>query len=84
MVGRRAGLALAGLEPALGLVDDIDAAFAAHDPTVAMPIFQGPQRVSALHRFIPSSRLLRRRRIFGAALSRVAFMAWWAILGSNQ
>jgi hypothetical protein len=37
--GCRSGLqsALAGLEAALGLIDDVDAALAAHNPIVAVP-----------------------------------------------
>ena len=44
------GSALPGLEPALGLVDDIDPPLAPHDPVVAMAAAQRFQRVANFHR----------------------------------
>ena len=41
--------ALAGLEAALGLVDYVNAAFAAHDAAIAIPVLERPERVSNLH-----------------------------------
>ncbi len=33
-------LALAGFEPALGFVDHVDAAFAAHDTAITVPVLE--------------------------------------------
>ena len=41
--------ALTRFEAFLGLVDDIDAAFAANDLAIAVPVLQGTQRISDLH-----------------------------------
>jgi hypothetical protein len=41
--------ALAGLEAATGLVDDIDPPFAANDAIIAVPRAQGLQRISNFH-----------------------------------
>ena len=41
--------ALTGFEPALGLVDHVNAAFTAHDLTIAMPRFERAERVADLH-----------------------------------
>jgi len=46
-------LALARLETAVRLVDDIDAAFAAHDAIIAMAAAQGFQRITDFHGAIP-------------------------------
>src|SRR5262249_43991332 len=48
--------ALAGLEPALGLVDDVDAAFAPHQPIVAVPAAQGFERIADFHRWFLGAR----------------------------
>jgi hypothetical protein len=40
---------LTGFEPTLCLVDDVDAAFAAHDTAVAMPVLERAERVLDLH-----------------------------------
>ena len=45
--------ALAGFEPALGLVDHVYAAFAAHDPAIAVPVLQRTERVLDLHQSSP-------------------------------
>src|SRR5262249_10207822 len=42
-------LALARLESALGLVDDVDAALAPHQPVVAMPSAQRLERIADFH-----------------------------------
>ena len=41
--------ALTGFEPALGLVDHVDAAFAAHDTAIAVPVLERTERVLDLH-----------------------------------
>src|SRR5437899_3216077 len=41
--------ALAGLEARVGLVDDVDAAFAAHDAAVLVARLHGLQRMADLH-----------------------------------
>jgi hypothetical protein len=46
--GRRAS-ALAGFEAAIGLVDDVDAALAPHQPVVAVTGTQRFQRVTDFH-----------------------------------
>jgi hypothetical protein len=46
------GLALAGLEPGLRLVDDIDAALAAHHAAIAVAQLERAERVSNLHGFL--------------------------------
>jgi hypothetical protein len=45
------GSALARLEPLLGLVDDVDAALATHDPVVPVAIAKGFERVADFHGF---------------------------------
>ena len=42
-------LALAGFEPAIGLVDDVDAALAAHEPVAAVTRAQRTEGVADLH-----------------------------------
>ena len=42
-------LALTSLEAAMGLVDDVDPALAAHDAVVAMAAAQGFQRITNFH-----------------------------------
>ena len=54
--GDRSLSALAGLEAAVGLVDHVNAALAAHDLAVAVPALERAERVANLHRFSPSSR----------------------------
>jgi hypothetical protein len=46
--------ALTCLEFLLGLVDDIDAAFAAHDLTITVALLERPERILDLHRPSPS------------------------------
>ncbi len=46
-------LALTGFEPALRLVDDVDAALAAHNAAVAMAVLQRTKRVLDLHLVSP-------------------------------
>src|SRR6056297_260107 len=50
-----AGSALARLEAALRLVDDVDAAFATHNAAVTMPVFQRAERIPDLHGLSPHS-----------------------------
>jgi len=50
----KAELALASLEPALGLVDDIDPALAADEAVIAMATAQGLQRITDFHGLEPS------------------------------
>ena len=47
--GSGVGSALTGFEPALGFVDHIDAALAAHDAAIAVPVLQRAKRVTNLH-----------------------------------
>jgi len=42
-------LSLAGLKAAIGLVDDIDPAFAPHDAVVAVAATQGFERITNFH-----------------------------------
>src|SRR5712671_767760 len=42
-------LALAGLEARIGLVDDVDAALAAHDAAVLVALLERLQRIGDLH-----------------------------------
>ena len=51
-----AGLALAGLEPALRLVDHIDAALAAHDAAIAVALLERAEGVTYLHGRCPICR----------------------------
>ena len=53
MLERRFRSALAGFEPALRLVDDVDAALAAHDTAVAVTLLERAERVLDLHRSSP-------------------------------
>jgi hypothetical protein len=41
--------ALTGFEPALRLVDDVNAAFATHNTAIAMPILERAERIANLH-----------------------------------
>jgi hypothetical protein len=50
MGGWKTSLSLPGLEAAIGLVDHIEPATAAHDAISPMPSAQGTKRVSDLHR----------------------------------
>lgn len=60
-LGRRAGQdgpaptrsALAGFEPAMRLIDDVNAALAAHDTIIAVTAAQRFQRITDFHRNIP-------------------------------
>ncbi len=45
----KSGLALTGLETRIGLVDNVEAAFAADNFTVAVAVFQGFQRRTDFH-----------------------------------
>ena len=47
------GLALAGLEALLRLVDHVDAAFTAHDLAIAVTLLERAERVTDLHRSSP-------------------------------
>ena len=53
----RAGSALTSLEAAVGLVDHVDAALAAHDLAVAVPALERAERIANLHRFFSITRL---------------------------
>ncbi len=76
--------ALTGLEAALGLVDDVYAALAAHDTAVPVPILQRAERVADLHgRPFPLSQALNGAVGFASRPSP-ARIQWWAVLGSNQ
>ncbi len=80
------GSALAGFEPALRLVDHIDAALTAHDAAIAMALLERAEGVTYLHGSDPSCRGARiapwvtvtPRGKSGTSNS------WWTILGSNQ
>ena len=50
------GLALTGFEPALRLVDNIDAALTAHDAAIAVALLERAEGVTYLHGFVPSCR----------------------------
>jgi len=41
--------ALTGFEPALRLIDDVNAAFATHNTAIAMPILERAERIANLH-----------------------------------
>jgi hypothetical protein len=57
-------LTLAGFEPALGLVDHVDAAFAAHDTAITVPVLERAKRISDLHGSSPDlSRRVGRRGV---------------------
>ena len=45
--------ALTGLETRVGLVDDVDAAFAAHDLAIAVAALERAERIANLHRSSP-------------------------------
>jgi len=49
----RSGLALTCLEATLGFIDDVYAAFAAHDTAIAVPALQRAERVADFHCPIP-------------------------------
>ncbi len=49
-------LALTGFEPALRLVDHIDAALTAHDAAIAMALLERAEGVAYLHGSVPSCR----------------------------
>ncbi len=76
------GSALACLELALGLVDDVDAALAAHHAAVPVAVLQRAERVADFHGPSPLVAALARLLQFPGP-SPVA-NSWWAILGSNQ
>jgi hypothetical protein len=50
------GLALAGFEPALGLVNHIDPALAAHHTAIAVAALERTKRVLDLHGLSPQAR----------------------------
>jgi hypothetical protein len=56
--GGKAFSALTGLKAALRLIDDVDAALAAHDTIVAMAAAQGLQRIADFHGLIPVRAIL--------------------------
>ncbi len=78
------GLALAGFEPALRLVDHIDAALTAHDAAIAVALLERAEGVTYLHGFV--SYLSRRANCALGLLFRPEspVNSWWTILGSNQ
>ena len=64
--------ALAGFEPTLGLVDHVDAAFAAHQTVCAVAAFQRTQGIFDFHRLGPfvwqtSGRGAKRASLLGSA-----------------
>ena len=46
---RQARLTLAHLEARVGLIDDVDAALAAHDTAILVALFRGAERVEHFH-----------------------------------
>jgi hypothetical protein len=46
-------LTLAGFEPALRLVDHVDAAFATHNAAITMPVLERAERIADLHGLSP-------------------------------
>lgn len=76
-------LALAGLEPALRLVDHIDAALTAHDAAIAVALLERTEGVANLHGSHP---VCRGARIapWVTVRARGPVNSWWTILGSNQ
>ena len=75
-------LALTCLETALRLVDDVDAALAAHNTAIAVALLERTQRVPYFHRSHPLSR--RGDCALGYSPARGPMNSWWAVLGSNQ
>jgi hypothetical protein len=73
--------ALTGLVPALGLVDHIDPALAAHDTAIAVTLLERAERVLDLHGLSPSS---RRGDAPKVSFWSLRTGSWWAVLGSNQ
>tara|TARA_R110002111_G_scaffold69920_2_gene113090 strand:- start:6 stop:248 length:243 start_codon:yes stop_codon:yes gene_type:complete len=45
----RRGLTLAGFEPALCLVDHVNAAFATHNAAITVPVFERAERIANFH-----------------------------------
>ena len=69
------GLALTGLKAALGLVDHVNAAFAAHDAAIPVPVLQRAERVANFHRSSPVCRGAGQRlRLRAARLRASEFM----------
>jgi hypothetical protein len=86
MVGQN-GLALAGFEPGLRLVDHINAAFATHNAAVTVPVLERAERILDLHGLSPV--LWRDPCAFVTGVPAAVTPAgtvnsWWALLGSNQ
>ena len=80
------GSALTGFEPALRLVDYIDAAFTAHDAAIAMTLLKRAEGIANFHGPSPSCRGAAMRRSCSLRPpKRVdAVNLWWTILGLNQ
>jgi hypothetical protein len=76
-------LALTGFEPALRLVDHIDAALTAHDAAIAMALLERAEGVTNLHGACPSCRGARIAP-WVALRPNWPEKSWWTILGSNQ
>jgi len=55
-------LTLARLEAGVGLVDDVDAAFPAHDPAILVPLLGGFERIHNLHGLRASEKRRREGR----------------------
>jgi hypothetical protein len=60
---KRKSSALTGLEALLRLVDDVDAALAAHETVVAVAIAQGLERIADFHGFTRSKTLREEPRV---------------------
>ncbi len=76
-------LALTSFEPALRLVDNIDAALTAHDAAIAVALLERAEGVTYLHGRVlhVAARGLRLGLQFGPD---GPVNSWWTILGSNQ
>ena len=76
-----ARLALTGFVTALRLVNDVYAAFTAHDTAVAVTLLERAERVFDLHDLSPIKR--------GASVAPLQVVpegtvnSWWAVQGSN-
>ena len=74
---------LTGFEPALRLVDHVDAAFSAHNTAVAVPVLERAERIANLHGRSPHV-VARASAGLRAVRANEPVNSWWAILGSNQ
>ena len=68
------GSALAGLEPRLGLVDDIDSALAAHNAAIAVTLLERAKRVPDLHGLLSSFAARRAPWVYVSARPDSEFM----------